>query len=116
MINKRKIIKVITTFVTILICTTSIANASVASIVNPNTTATGSFEKPISMIIGIFQVVAVGLGVIMMIALAVKYMTAAPSDRAEIKKHAVVYVVGAFIAFASTGLMQILKTFVEEAI
>ena len=35
----------------------------------------------------------------------------APSDKAEIKKHAVVYIVGAVVLFAASGLLGIIRTF-----
>ena len=47
----------------------------------------------------------------MLIVLAIKYISAAPGDKAEIKKHAVVYVVGAIILFAATGILGIVKNF-----
>lgn len=73
-------------------------------------------ENPMKVIIGIFQVVAVGIGSIMLVVLAIKYMTAAPGDKAEIKKHAVVYIVGACMAFASSGIVGIIQIFANEAI
>ena len=46
--------------------------------------------------------------------LAIKYMTSAPGDKAEIKKHAIVYIVGACMAFGATGVVEIIKTFAEN--
>lgn len=59
--------------------------------------------------ITIAQVIGVGIAVIMLIVLAMKYMTSAPSDRAEIKKHMVVYVIGAVVMFSAVGILQIIK-------
>lgn len=98
----------------IVISISNIANAALTDQINPNTTATSHFEKPISITLGIFQVVAIGMGAIMLIALAIKYMSSSSSDKAEIKKHAVVYLVGACIAFGASGLMQIFKGLVVE--
>ena len=50
----------------------------------------------------------------MLIVLAIKYISAAPGDKAEIKKHAVVYVVGAVILFAATGILGIVKNFASN--
>ena len=47
----------------------------------------------------------------MLIVLAIKYISAAPNDKAEIKKHAVVYVVGAVILFGATVILEIIKNF-----
>lgn len=65
-------------------------------------------------ILNIVQVIGMAIAVIMLIVLAIKYISAAPSDKAEIKKHAVVYVVGAFVLFAATGILQIIKNFAVD--
>lgn len=65
----------------------------------------------ISAILNVVQVIGVGVAVIMLIVLAIKYISAAPSDKAEIKKHAVVYVVGAVVLFAAAGILQLVKQF-----
>lgn len=68
----------------------------------------------IGIIIGIFQVAAVGVASIMLVVIAIKYMSSSPSEKAEIKKHAVVYIVGAVMAYGSAGVIQILKAFVSD--
>ena len=69
--------------------------------------------NPVNNIAGtaitVTQVIAVGVAIIMLIVLAMKYMYSAPGERAEIKKHAVVYVVGAVVMFAATGILGIIK-------
>lgn len=62
-------------------------------------------------VITIFQVVATGVALIMLIVLAMKYMLSSPEDRATIKKHAVIYVVGAVCLFAATGILEIFEKF-----
>lgn len=109
-----KILSICIIAMIVIICTSNIANAALTANLNPNTTATSYFQKPISIILGVTQVIATGVGVIMIIALGIKYMSSATSDKAEVKKHAVVYLVGACIAFGSTGLIQIFKGLVVE--
>lgn len=82
----------------------------------PVTTATGSFSNVMNVLIGVFQVVAVGIGAIMIVVLAIKYMSSAPSDKAKIKQHAVIYIAGACIAFAASAVIQIIKTFTTEVL
>lgn len=65
----------------------------------------------IGSILNVVQVIGVGVAIIMLIVLAIKYISAAPSDKAEIKKHAVVYVVGAVVLFAAAGILQLVKQF-----
>lgn len=63
-----------------------------------------------NQILGIIQVVAMGIAVIMLIVLAVKYVSAAPGEKADIKKSMMLYVVGAILLFGATGILQIVKT------
>ena len=48
--------------------------------------------------------------VIMLIVLAIKYVSSAPNDRADIKKSAVVYIIGAVLLLCATGVLQLIKT------
>lgn len=64
-------------------------------------------------ILGLAQIVGVGVATIMLVVLAIKYMSSAPGDKAEIKKHAVVYVVGAILIYAASGVLAILQAFAE---
>ena len=62
----------------------------------------------------VVQVIGVGVAVIMLVVLAIKYISAAPGDTAEIKKHAVVYVVGAIVLFAASGILSLIRRFAVE--
>ncbi len=73
--------------------------------------AATSINSIIGAALTIVQVVGVGVAVIMLIVLAIKYISAAPGDKADIKKHAVVYVVGAIVLFAASGILGIVKNF-----
>ena len=70
-------------------------------------------QKIVQSILTTVQVVGMGVAVIMLIVLAIKYISAAPGDKADIKKHAVVYVVGAVVLFAAAGILQIVKNFAQ---
>lgn len=76
-----------------------------------NSGAKTSMQNIIGAIISIVQVIGTGVAIIMLIVLAIKYISAAPGDKAEIKKHAVVYVVGAVVLFAASGILGIVKNF-----
>lgn len=73
--------------------------------------AAESITNIIGALINIIQIIGTGVAIIMLIVLAIKYISAAPGDKADIKKHAVVYVVGAIVLFAATGILQIVKNF-----
>lgn len=79
--------------------------------IKDNSNASTSVSNIIGNIIFIAQVIGSGVAVIMLIVLAIKYISAAPSEKAEIKKTVTIYVVGAVVLFASTGILQIVKTF-----
>ncbi len=73
--------------------------------------AAGSTSRIIGALINIIQIIGTGVAIIMLVALAIKYISAAPGDKAEIKKHAVVYVVGAIVLFAASGILEIIQRF-----
>ncbi len=59
----------------------------------------------------IFQIVGTGLAVIGLIILGIKYVYSAPNERADVKKYAIVYVVGAVLFFGAIGIVELLKGF-----
>jgi len=61
--------------------------------------------------LNVIRIVAAGVAMIMLLVLSIKYMLASAADRAEIKKHAVIYVVGALLLFATSGIISILQEF-----
>lgn len=78
---------------------------------NNDTALDGKARDIVGAIISVVRIVAVGVAIIMLAFVAMKYMTAAPGDRADIKKHAVVYVVGAVVLFGSAGIIGIIQDF-----
>ena len=65
-------------------------------------------------VIGVVQVVGTTIAVIMLIMLGVKYVMAAPDEKAEIKKSALIYVVAAIFIFGATNILGWLKTTAED--
>lgn len=61
--------------------------------------------------ISIMRVVCVTIAIVTLLTISMKYMMSAPGDRADIKKHAVHYVIGAFILFGVTGILSIINNF-----
>lgn len=76
--------------------------------------AVDSARNIVGAIISVMRIIAVGVAIIMLVVLAMKYMMAAPGDKADIKKHAVVYVVGATVLFASSGILGIISEFASN--
>ena len=76
------------------------------------TTGTASsINSILGAILTIIQVVGAGGAVIMLIVLAIKYMVAAPGDKADIKKSASIYILGAVILFSTSGILGIIRKF-----
>jgi hypothetical protein len=120
---KNNVIKVVTiTLLALLLVASIIPNTyslkygeinehSVSVNAEDNSGAADSVNRIVGALLTTVQVVGSGVAVIMLIVLAIKYISAAPSDKAEIKKHAVVYVVGAVVLFAATGIISIVRRF-----
>ena len=81
---------------------------------NTESDAAKSAKNVVGAVITVTRSIATGVAIIMLIVLAMKYMMAAPGDRADIKKHAVVYVVGAVVLFAASGILSIIAEFAAE--
>ena len=74
-------------------------------------TASTAAQNIVGSLLTVAKTVAVGVALIMLAILAIKYMAASAGDKAEIKKHAVVYVTGAVILFASSAILSIIENF-----
>lgn len=120
--KKKTIVKIMTiALMTCMIATclsnVVLADASTMAIPGGSTSATsGKFSSILDTILGIVQVIGIAVAVIMLVVLAIKYVSAAPSDKADIKKSVWVYVVGAVVLFGAAGILQIIKTFTNETI
>ena len=122
---KRKIFRfflktVIIIFLITTICTINgLYNKSYATIGLDNFTggdSTGSegISDALGEAIGVVQVVAVGVAIIMLVVVGIKYLVSSVSERAEIKKHLVVYVSGAMLIFGASGIVTMIRTFAGE--
>lgn len=83
---------------------------TIAETTTSNDTVT-SVNNIAKSVITITRVICMGVAVTMLIVLAIKYMSAAPGDKASIKKSAFTYVVGAVVMFAAAGILSIIESF-----
>lgn len=67
-----------------------------------------------AQIISIARIVCVTIAIVMLLVIAMKYMISAPGDRADIKKHAVNYVIGAFVLFGVSGILTVLNNVAQS--
>lgn len=61
--------------------------------------------------INVVQIVGMGIAIIMLIAMAIKWISASPTGKAELAKSIRIYVLGVIIIFAAVGLLQLVKVF-----
>jgi len=73
-------------------------------------------QNLIGNMITIIQVIGTGVAIIMLIWLAIKYITAAPNEKAEIKKTVTIYVVGAIVLFTASTILGLIKNFATSNI
>ena len=61
--------------------------------------------------LNVIRIAGTGISIIMITVIGVKYMMAAPSERADIKKSAIPFVIGAIVLFAGSQIVGIIKDF-----
>lgn len=76
--------------------------------------ASSKVSTALSVIITIVRIVGVCIAIVMLLAVAMKYMTAAAGEKAEIKKSAIQYVVGAVVLFGAVGILGIVNDFAKN--
>lgn len=65
-------------------------------------------------IIGLIQFIGVAIALGMLIIIGIKYITAEPSEKANIKDQSLVYLFGAILIFAATGILEAVKGLVKN--
>ena len=70
-----------------------------------------STQKVMATAITVIRIVGTGIAIIMITYVAIKYMSAAPQEKAEFKKSAVALIVGAVVLFAGTNILSIISNF-----
>lgn len=84
---------------------------------NGTSTAVTNVNKMVdtsaATIISAARVICVAIAMVMLLVIAMKYMISAPGDRADIKKHSINYVIGAFILFGISGILTIINSFAK---
>lgn len=68
----------------------------------------------VGSIIVVIRIVGVGIAIIMTTYVAIKYMSAAPNEKAEFKKSATGLIVGAVVLFATSGILGIIADFATQ--
>lgn len=102
-----KIISILLIAITVLGAFSMVLGASIPTPSQP------ANMDPVNNVIGnvifVIQAIAFAAAVIMLIFVGIKFITASPEGKAEIKKIAIIYIVGAILLFAATGILEIIK-------
>lgn len=118
--KKLKVEKILTVLIIALLIATISTVASAHTIISPEdlqsnpSNASSAIEDIVGDILGVAQVIGVAVAVIMLIVLAIKYLSASPEGKAEIKKSAMIYIVGAILLFGGVFLLNIIQSFSEN--
>ena len=101
-----------------VICITTVSATSIIEDLDNNknqgTTAGQTVKDTGNVIIGTIKVIGTGIAIVMLLYIAIKYMTVAPSEKAEYKKTAVAYVIGAVILFAAPRLVELVMDLAQD--
>lgn len=65
-------------------------------------------QKTMGTAITVIRIIATGVAVVMLSYMGIKYMMAAPSEKAEFKKSAFIYILGAILIFAAGNILGII--------
>ena len=107
---KKNVIKIISCTLIILLfinISTVEATSVIGDIQNnmkTNTSVSNSVVSTGKTVMGVLDIIATGIAILMLLYIAIKYMMSAPEGKAEYKKTATVYAIGAVIIFIAPKL------------
>ena len=76
-----------------------------------STGTTSNVTNITATVITSIRVVGICVAIVMLLSVAMKYMVAAPGEKADIKKSSIQYVVGAIVLFGVVGILTIISNF-----
>ena len=68
-------------------------------------------KKTMGEAVGIVKIIGTGISITMLTVIAIKYMIASAGERAEIKKYAIPFVIGAVVLFGASNILDIIIDF-----
>lgn len=118
--KKKKIIISLFTMVLMLIMVLSTVTPIFAAVTGENLKDANAFDqdatpdevktlikKSSNNYVAVMRIIGVSASLTILAVIAARFMLAAPSEKAEIKKQSVAFVIGAFLLFAATNLIGI---------
>ena len=89
-------------------------NASEFDNIDKATNVTNMVTNAAETTVSVLRIAGVTIAVVMLLAVAMKYMMSSAGDRADIKKHAIAYVVGAVVLFVATNIIAAIIEFTDQ--
>lgn len=83
---------------------------------NANATGSQPIVQILSSVLEVVRTAGAGIAVIILMVIAAKYIMASAGDRADIKKYAINYIIGAIILFGTSGILTIVKNFIDASL
>lgn len=77
---------------------------------------TGAAKQILSAVLSVVRNVGAAVAVVTLMVIGAKYIVASAGDRADIKKYAINYVIGAVILLGASGILTVVKTIVDESL
>lgn len=110
---KKNIIKIIsilllTTLFTTMVYAGKVENFS-GNIASGAADGKTAIQKIVATVLNVVRTVGIAIAVVMLMVVACKYIMASAGDKADIKKYAVNYVIGALVLFGASGIVTILR-------
>lgn len=123
MLKNNKILKIVLITITILSILlmlggnifASSKNSGIFTVPEPQKSPISEwFGKAGGTILGIFQVIGTVVAIVILVWLGIKYIMASPDGKAEIKKQAFAYVLGAVLLFGASWIVPIIQGLVNS--
>ena len=95
----KTIMKILTIVMVVAMIATMTSSVFAVDIPSPGGSVPAGMSNAAGQVITIVQFVCYAAAVVMLMVLGVKFISASPDGKAEIKKSAVIYVVGALLVF-----------------
>ncbi len=73
--------------------------------------ARDSAREILGMILDIARTIGIGIALIILTYIGIKFMLASPNERANIKQYSTNFVIGAFILVGGAGVLTVVKEF-----
>lgn len=115
---KKNIIRIVTILIVLLMVLSNLITFAIdvgatfdGSIDEGLGKAKDATQNIVGTILNVVRIVGMGIALIMLTYIGIKFMLASPSERANIKQYSINYVIGAFILISAVALLEIVRTF-----